>query len=68
MTTMRKSTPMKRTTMISLLLRQRRGREVIPVRTPTPIHEQAALAASRGNLNAACRRSCICEESCAVAC
>ena len=66
MTAMRTSMPMKRTTTRSLLLCRRRGREVMAVRTPIPIRQQAACYITCGTLTAACRGSCICKESCAV--
>ena len=58
---------MKRTTTRSLLLRQRRGREVMAVRTPIPQNQQAACHITCGNLTAACRRSCSCKKSCPIA-
>ena len=58
--------PTKRTMTRSLLLCRRRGREVMAVRPPLPISQQAACYVSCGSLTAACRGSCICKESCAV--
>ena len=40
---------MKRTTTRSLLLRQRRGKQVMAVRTPISRSQQAACAISRDN-------------------
>ena len=48
MTAMGRSMPMKRTTTISLLLPQRRGRELLPVIPPIATIEQAARAISCG--------------------